>query len=220
MQSNIGLRAAWFDSWVPGERGEHAIIVEDDLELAPGWFSWLRKARLSYRHRSDLAGIALSRQFLMLKKPETNKEILNDHKPFLYKLVGTWAFSPHPQQWAAFLAWFRSLDSETFDPYVPGMITSDWLHIHTKQGRRHMTWEQWHVYYSQHHGLYTLYLNLPAREVLVNNWSEAGVHSKTSPGRPDYNLVEGCPVQLQEFPASLRRFDWDTQEITDNQEIS
>ena len=44
--------------------------MEDDLELAPMWLSWLRKAWLSYRHRSDLAGVALSRQFLMFKKPE------------------------------------------------------------------------------------------------------------------------------------------------------
>ena len=109
--------------------------MEDDLELAPGWFSWLRKAWLSYRHRSDINGIALSRQFLMFKKPErSDMEILNDHQPFLYKLVGTWAFSPHPEQWQNFLTWFRSLDNETFDPYIPGLITSDWLHIHTKQG--------------------------------------------------------------------------------------
>ena len=218
-ETNRGLRAAWFDGWRPGMPGEHAIILEDDLELAPAWYSWLRKAWLSYRHRTDIAGIALSRQFLMFKKPErSDMEIINSHQPFLYKLVGTWAFSPHPEQWRSFLAWFRSLDSETFDPYVPGLITSDWLHIHTKQGRRHMTWEQWHIYHSQHHGLYTLYINLPAREVLANNWMEAGVHSKTSPGRPDYALVQGCPVQLQEFPARLRKFDWDTQEITEDTE--
>ena len=54
-------------------------------------------------------------------------EILNDHQPFLYKLVGTWAFSPHPARWRELLTWFRSLDSETFDPYVPGLVTSDKL---------------------------------------------------------------------------------------------
>ena len=132
-EKNHGLRAAWFDSWWPETDTEHAIIVEDDLQLAPTWYSWLRKAWLSYRHRSDLAGIALSRQFLMFKKPEHNVEILNDHEPFLYKLVGTWAFSPHPARWREFLTWFRSLDNEEFDPYVPGLVTSDWLHMHTWQ---------------------------------------------------------------------------------------
>ena len=125
---NHGLRAAWFNSWWPESDEEHAIIVEDDLELAPTWFSWLRKAWLVYRDRGDVAGIALSRQFLMFKKPErSDMEIINDHKPFLYKLVGTWAFSPHPARWREFLTWFRSVDSEEFDPYVPGNdLTIGW----------------------------------------------------------------------------------------------
>ena len=89
-----------------------------------------------------------------------------------------------------------SLDSESFDPYVPGLVTSDWLHIHTWQGRRHMTWEQWHIYYGEQHGLYTMYINLPKQEVLAVNWREAGVHSRVSAGRPDYTLAQGCPIQV------------------------
>ena len=199
-KTNHGLRAAWFDSWWPETDHEHAIIVEDDLELAPAWFSWLKRSWLTYRHRPDVAGITLSRQFLMFKKPErSDMEIINNHHPFLYKLVGTWAFSPHPARWREFLTWFRSLDSETFDPYVPGLVTSDWLHIHTKQNRRHMTWEQWHVYYSEHNGLYTMYINLPSWEVLASNWREAGVHSKTSFNKPDFKLVTGCPIQVNSY---------------------
>jgi hypothetical protein len=36
--------------------------------------------------------------------------------------------------------WFNSVDYDTFDPYVPGLITSDWLHMHNNMGKRHMTW--------------------------------------------------------------------------------
>ena len=53
---NHGLRSAWFDSWHPLTDTEHAIIVEDDIELSPQWFMWLKKAWLSYRHRDDIAG--------------------------------------------------------------------------------------------------------------------------------------------------------------------
>ncbi len=77
----------------------------------------------------------------MYKKPEREDlEILNDHRPFLYKLVGTWAYAPHPKRWREFLDWFHTVDFDTFDPYVPGMVTSDWLHMHTSMGKRHMTW--------------------------------------------------------------------------------
>ena len=77
------------------------------------------------------------------------------------------------------------------------ILSKPWLWCrHTWQGRRHMTWEQWHVYHSEHNGLFTMYLNLPEREVLACNWSEAGVHSKTSPNRPDFVLAKGCPIQV------------------------
>ncbi len=34
---------------------------------------------------------------MMVKKPDGDVEIINEYRPFLYKLVGTWAFSPHPK---------------------------------------------------------------------------------------------------------------------------
>jgi hypothetical protein len=89
-----------------------------------------------------------------------------------------------------------------------GMITSDWLHIHTRQGRRHMTWVQWHIFYSHSHGdLFTLYLNLPGGQVLASNWQEAGVHSRTSPGKPDYPLLTGCPIQVRSAQQKLTNDD-------------
>ncbi len=38
----------------------------------------------------------------------------------------------------------------------------------------HMTWEQWHIYYSEHNNLFTMYMyiNLRDYEVLANNWSK------------------------------------------------
>ena len=44
------------------------------------------------------------------------------------------------RRWREFLDWFHSVDSDSFDPFVPGLATSDWLHQHTAMGKRHMTW--------------------------------------------------------------------------------
>ena len=74
---NHGLRAAWFDACYSGSDGaplsssssnsgrfrsddEYCFIVEDDLELSPFWYVWLRKAWRAYRNRGDVAGITLS----------------------------------------------------------------------------------------------------------------------------------------------------------------
>lgn len=213
---NHGLRAAWFDAWYPRPDDEYALIVEDDLELSPYWYTWLKKAWTKYGGRDDLAGIALHRQFMVMTKPEqTTVEIINNFEPFLYKLVGTWGFSPHPKRWREFLDWFHSVDSETFDPFVPGLITSDWLHQHTTMGKRHMTWEQWHIYHSEKNGLFTMYLNLPKKMALCSNWREAGVHYRHSFDSPDYPTVDYCAIQLQEFPDELRKYGWDAKEIKD-----
>jgi hypothetical protein len=42
------------------------LIVEDDLELSPFWFTWLRKAWLKYGDREDIAGITLSVNYIRL----------------------------------------------------------------------------------------------------------------------------------------------------------
>ncbi len=150
----------------------------------------------------------LQRQFLKFKKPDSSDaEILNGHQPFLYKLVGTWAFAPHPARWREFLDWFNSLEDSGnhFDPFVPGMVTSDLLHQHTAMGKRHMTWEQWHIYHSERHDLYTMYINLPKSRALVSNWRESGVHTRGSFNRKDFPTLEYCAIQLQEFPETLRR---------------
>ena len=58
-ETNHGLRAAWFDSWYPKPDDEYCIIIEDDLEVSPFWYTWLKKAWLNYGNRTDMAGIAL-----------------------------------------------------------------------------------------------------------------------------------------------------------------
>ena len=66
------------------------------------------------------------RQTLIPQKPQKHMEIVNDHQPFLYKLVGSIGFSPHPQRWQAFLEWVATKDLVTFDANVAGLVTSDW----------------------------------------------------------------------------------------------
>ena len=58
-ETNHGLRAAWFESWYPKPDDEYCIIIEDDLEVSPFWYTWLKKAWLNYGNRTDMAGIAL-----------------------------------------------------------------------------------------------------------------------------------------------------------------
>lgn len=68
------------------------------------------------------------------------------------------------------------------------------------------------MYYSEHHHLYTMYVNLPNSYVLASNWREAGVHNRQSFNRKDYPTLDYCAIQLQEFPDELRKYGWDAKE--------
>ena len=57
--------------------------------------------------------------------------------------------------------------------------------------------EQWHIYYCEHHGQFTLYLNLPRQMTMVSNWREHGVHTRGSANKRDYPLLDYCAIELQ-----------------------
>ena len=83
-EENHGLRQAWFGAWYPKVKSifpkkkkieifiqekyfflqpddEFCIIIEDDLEVSPFWYTWLKKSWLKYQDREDIAGIGKKR---------------------------------------------------------------------------------------------------------------------------------------------------------------
>jgi FkbM family methyltransferase len=199
-EQNNGLRDAWFRAWRPQDN-ERAIIFEDDIEVSSQWYLWLKKAWDAYGERDDLAGISLQRQTLVPQTPQKQMEIVNDHKPFLYRLVGSIGFSPHWKQWRAFLNWVDSVDTATVDVKTPGLVTSKWFDI---LDRRHM-WTQYFIWFCKRHGLFTLYMNLPDKKTMASHMREKGEHFARTEGR-DFALATQVEMNL---PTVLVKYGWD-----------
>jgi FkbM family methyltransferase len=197
--SNNGLRQSWFDAWHPATDESRGIILEDDVEVSPKWYAWLKAAWNTYGDRDDLAGISLQRQTLVPKKPSKQMEIVNEHVPFLYALVGSIGFSPHPKQWTAFLHWVATADLDHVS--TPGLVTSDW---YAQLDKRHM-WTQAFIYFCKSHDLYTLYTNLPHKKTLGAHHREKGEHYGKTEG-PDFALAQGVAL---DFPTELVKYGWD-----------
>lgn len=193
-----GLREAWLGAW-PTPRG-HAIILEDDVELSPGWYEWLQAAWRAYGGRTDLAGISLQRQTLVPMKPSRHKTIVNGHMPFLYKLPGSIGFSPHPKRWAEFLRWVETKDLDTFDAHVNGLVTSDWYGTLNKKS----IWTQLFIRFCEERGLYTLYVTLPKSQTLAAHWREKGEHFGGGQGK-DFELAT---TVKKNFPADPVKYGW------------
>ena len=126
-KQNRGLAKSWFDCWEPRDDSERVLILEDDVEVSPFFYLWLKRAWEAYGGNRkaagqaggahggpvvpDLAGIALQRQTLLpkLTAPGQFKEkhIENNGAPYLFRLVGSIGFSPNPVYWRAFVQWIR-----------------------------------------------------------------------------------------------------------------
>ena len=200
----LGLRDAWLNAWNVDEN-ERAIILEDDIELSVNWYLWLQKAWNAYEYRTDLAGISLQRQTLIPKKNTKQKVILNNNIPFLYKLVGSIGFSPHPTQWKGFLSWIKSKNLDTYDANVDGLITSDWYKMLDKKSM----WTQLFIKYCNLKSLYTLYVTLPGQKTLAAHWREKGEHYQ-GPAHQDFELANTI---TWEFPKEPVKYDWDGESI-------
>ena len=147
-----GLQYAWFNAWTPVSENERAVIIEDDMELSPLWFVWLKKAWSAYGERDDLGSISLCRQRLRA----SDGAIVTKHmaEPFLYRMIGSFGFSPNAKHWKPFVEWIQSVDIKTINIDVPGTISTQWHRY------RPDSWEQYYIWRCQHERLlYALYVH-------------------------------------------------------------
>ena len=80
---------------------------------------------------------------------------------FMYGVLGSWAFSPHPQGWLIYQDWFHAArENGSGKPYVPGLILANWYKGFERAGKASGMWTMWHIYYCYINHLYTVYRNL------------------------------------------------------------
>lgn len=50
---NVGLQSQWLEAWWPSSDHEFVFVVEDDLELSPLYFRFLKKLILNYYYNES-----------------------------------------------------------------------------------------------------------------------------------------------------------------------
>ena len=194
-----GLQYAWFDAWTPQSDTERAIILEDDLEVSPLWFTWLQQAWIKYGSRDDLGSISICKQPLRASDgKQIDKRV---DSPFLYKMIGSWGFSPNAKYWKPFVEWVRKVDIKTINIDVVGTVTTAWHKASPD------SWEQFYIWWCNKHSLYAMYVH-PRDGALVAHWGEPGVHYSGQAKR-NVNLIRQTEPALENFPTELVHYDWD-----------
>eukprot|EP00002_Diphylleia_rotans_P023890 TRINITY_DN4706_c0_g1_i1.p1 TRINITY_DN4706_c0_g1~~TRINITY_DN4706_c0_g1_i1.p1 ORF type:complete len:302 (+),score=58.06 TRINITY_DN4706_c0_g1_i1:119-1024(+) len=205
---NAGVYGQWLEAWSPLSNTEYAFFLEDDLELSPLYYVWLKQAVEKYHNREiypELYGISLQRQHVIAqtRHPKGSFPVQNGNRLFAYHLLGTWGMLFFPDDWIVFRAWFKGrLQDPSFQPLVPGLITTDW---YLELGNK--AWEQWVTRWVYETNKYCLYTNFPYDYCLSSNYREVGNTFKK-------RLGSSCPVIQPhhrlafDYPDKLQHFNW------------
>ncbi|ELU18430.1 hypothetical protein CAPTEDRAFT_185049 [Capitella teleta] len=213
-QRHTGLLGQWIYSWAPqvGTK-EIALILEDDLSVSPYAYKWLRAVRNAYP--TDVQGYSLQSENVKDVKLKNRRDLHGGtiDTVFMYRVLGTWGFAPHPESWREFQHWFMTKNASV-KPYMPDSIITKW---YKDSGDRNM-WSIWHIYFSSSQGFSCVYNNLnfylnTTSACLVVNRQEKGLHYHGKAVNNIGNLLRFWRDDFEQFPEAIKRFNYNGTEM-------
>ncbi|OVA05709.1 hypothetical protein BVC80_1417g1 [Macleaya cordata] len=186
---NVGLQAQWLESWWPSSDHEFAFVVEDDLEVSPLYYKFLRGLILNYYYNASnfspsLYGASLQRPRFVPGKHGNKLQLETGTRLFLYQLVGTWGQLLFPKPWKEFRLWYDKHKAKGIKPILQGMVTTGW---YKKMGER--IWTPWFIKFIHSRGYFNIYTNFQRERALSVSHRDAGVNYGKTAG-PDSNLLD------------------------------
>jgi hypothetical protein len=98
-KEHVGLYGQWLDSWKPTpDTKEIGLFVEDDQDVSPYFWLWLKAAYCKYRNDPDVMGIALRQNDIAAGIRAGQWLITNpSHNALKYKVLFSHGFAPFPR---------------------------------------------------------------------------------------------------------------------------
>ncbi|CAL9750377.1 unnamed protein product [Musa acuminata subsp. burmannicoides] len=206
--ANAGLQAQWLEAWWPSSDDEFAFVVEDDLELSPLYYKFLKRLILKYyydpaNYDASIYGASLQRPRFVSGKKGNKLQLSSETRIFLYQMVGTWGQLLFPKPWKEFRLWYDERKAKEIKPILQGMVTTGW---YKRFGER--IWTPWFIKFIHARGYYNLYTNFKQERALSISHRDAGVNYGKTVG-PDSSLLvdESLDFSLTELPP-LRNLKW------------
>ncbi|XP_047058540.1 uncharacterized protein LOC124665180 [Lolium rigidum] len=187
--ANAGLQAQWIEAWWPGSDDEFAFVVEDDLQVSPLYYRFLKRVVMRYYYDRDnyspyVFGASLQRPRFVAGKHGNKIELDSETRLFLYQMVGTWGQLLFPKPWKEFRLWYDEQKAKGIKPILQGMKTTGW---YKKMGER--IWTPWFIKFVHSRGYFNIYTNFLKERALSISHRDAGVNYGRSVG-PDSTLLD------------------------------
>ena len=218
-ERNAYIMGQWIDTWRPRPNSsELAIILEDDIDVSPLAYRWLKTIHGHFGSTQDIAGYALQMEDITTKRGKIRpiKGPASD-VVYLYAPFCTWGFSPRAEFWRKFQDWFHLTrrHKPDFRPYVPDIISTTWFKQAEREGRPDSVWEMWFNYFCNANKHLTVHPNLRAytgrEDVLLDtNRRERGLHfSGKNRTNADKYLLRRWEPSFEKFPENISRYGFD-----------
>ncbi|GAA6042471.1 hypothetical protein JCM8097_003043 [Rhodosporidiobolus ruineniae] len=225
-----GLMPAIVESWYPTSNDTYGVLLEDDVEVSPLFYGWLKLTILQYRYTlagrrasRRLFGVSLYQQKNIELRPEGRQPFdahrlftdlsLHPTSPYLSQIPCSWGAAYFPEVWREFHTYLSLRLSELAlpisEPLVPAIRSNRWPR----------SWKKYFIELVYLRGYAMLYPNYPDFESLSTNHLEKGTHVHTSQVEekkkalfevpllgPDASLVDSLPggpgrERLPEYPS-------------------
>ncbi|KAH7425781.1 hypothetical protein KP509_11G070600 [Ceratopteris richardii] len=176
-----GLIRAVSESWYPASDDDFGLLLEDDIEVSPFYYMWIKYALLAYHYDPfvslpELSAIALYTPRLIevdKDRPKWNAtesfEHLHPNMPYLHQLPCSWGSVFFPKHWREFFTYMGmryTEDAKQNPVQIPKSRTNGWQ----------ASWKKFMIDMMYLRGYVSLYPNFPRQASFSTNHMEPGAH--------------------------------------------
>ncbi|KAK1307989.1 hypothetical protein QJS10_CPA09g02073 [Acorus calamus] len=176
-----GLIRAVSESWYPSSDDEFGLLLEDDIEVSPYYYLWIKYALLAYHYDPqvslpELSSISLYTPRLVevvKERPKWNAteffKKVHPNTPYLHQLPCSWGAVFFPKQWREFYAYMNARfteDAKRNPVQIPKSRTNGWQ----------ASWKKFLIDMMYLRGYVSLYPNFPRQASFSTNHMEPGAH--------------------------------------------
>ncbi|KAH7425780.1 hypothetical protein KP509_11G070500 [Ceratopteris richardii] len=200
-----GLIRAVSESWYPASDDEFGLLLEDDIEVSPFYYMWIKYALLAYHYDPfvslpELSAISLYTPRLIevvKERPKWNgteffKQV-HPNMPYLHQLPCSWGSLFFPKHWREFFTYMGmryTADAKSNAVQIPKSRTNGWQ----------ASWKKFLIDMMYLRGYVSLYPNFPQQASFSTNHMEPGAHINASDNILKHNKEDfEVPLMEEDF---------------------
>ncbi|XP_022152895.1 uncharacterized protein LOC111020516 isoform X2 [Momordica charantia] len=176
-----GLIRAVSESWYPASDDDYGLLLEDDIEVSPYYYLWIKYALLAYHYDPqvslpELSSISLYTPRLVevvKERPKWNAteffKRIHPNTPYLHQLPCSWGAVFFPKHWREFYVYMNTRFTENAKEnpvQIPKSRTNGWQ----------ASWKKFLIDMMYLRGYVSLYPNFPNQASFSTNHMEPGAH--------------------------------------------